>query len=234
MAVKSEKNKHLRGMRILDIAEQQGKHPIAAAIDLLVEEEGQVLAYISLGEPEDPLSIRTIRLRDPSGSVHTVPFSDVGTVLNYTCDFSNVLLNIGIAYRENVDDVMLVIEEVGRTMAEDATLGANILSPLVTQGVQNMDDSAVIIRARMQVKAGTQWGLKRELNRRIKNRFDELGIEIPFPQRTITFAPETSTKDTGPLKPPARPAEPVSGPVKSRNTDKSGDDGGDAGGEGGG
>ncbi len=55
------------------------------------------------------------------------------------------------------------------------------------QGLQSLDDSAVVIRARIRVRAGTQWGMKREFNRRMKNRFDELGVEIPFPQRTITF-----------------------------------------------
>ncbi|MCZ6588578.1 MAG: mechanosensitive ion channel family protein, partial [Alphaproteobacteria bacterium] len=135
----------------------------------------------------ETLSIRTIRLRDPAGSVHTEPFSDFGTVLNYTKDFSHVVLNIGIAYRENVDEVMKVIEDLGREMAEDETLGPDIITPLAAQGVQSLGDSAVVIRAKMRVTAGTQWGMKREFNRRMKNRFDELGIEIPFPQRAITF-----------------------------------------------
>ncbi|MCH7793947.1 MAG: mechanosensitive ion channel family protein [Proteobacteria bacterium] len=72
-------------------------------------------------------------------------------------------------------------------MAEDQSLGADITGPMEAQGVQEFGDSAVVIRAKMRVRAGTQWGLKREFNRRLKNRFDELGIEIPFPQRTITF-----------------------------------------------
>ena len=135
----------------------------------------------------ESLSIRTIRLRDPAGSVHTVPFSDVGTVLNYTKDFSNVVLNIGVAYRENVDEVMEVIEDLGREMLKDPTLGPDIITPLVAQGVQSLDDSAVVIRAKMRVTAGTQRGMKREFNHRMKNRFDELGIEIPFPQTAITF-----------------------------------------------
>jgi small conductance mechanosensitive channel len=108
-------------------------------------------------------------------------------VLNYTKDFSNMVVYIGISYRENVDEVMKVIEDLGREMAEDQTLGADIIAPLEAQGVQKLDESAVVIRAKMKVRAGTQWGLKREFNRRLKNRFDELGIEIPFPQRTITF-----------------------------------------------
>ena len=106
-----------------------------------------------------------------------------------------MVLNIGIAYRENVDEVMQVIEDLGRKMAEDDTLAADIVVPLVAQGVQSLDDSAVVIRAKMRVRAGTQWSMKREFNRRMKNRFDELGIEIPFPQRTISFG-EDNEKGT--------------------------------------
>ena len=163
---------------------------VITGLFILVEDTIAVGDYVEVGGHEgdvESLSIRTIRLRDPAGSVHTVPFSDVGTVLNYTKDFSHVVLNIGIAYRENVDEVMKVIEELGREMAEDPTFGADIITPLVTQGVQSLDDSAVIIRAKMRVSPGTQWGMKREFNRRLKNRFDELGIEIPFPQQAITF-----------------------------------------------
>jgi small conductance mechanosensitive channel len=163
---------------------------VITGLFILVEDTIAVGDYVDVGGHEgdvEALSIRTIRLRDPAGSVHTVPFSDVGTVLNYTKDFSHVVLNIGVAYRENVDEVMKVIEDLGREMAEDPTLGPNIITPLVAQGVQSLDDSAVIIRAKMRVTAGTQWGMKRAFNHRMKNRFDELGIEIPFPQRAITF-----------------------------------------------
>ena len=163
---------------------------VITGLFILVEDTIAVGDYVEVGGHEgtvESLSIRTIRLRDPAGSVHTVPFSDVGTVLNYTRDFSNVVLNIGIAYRENVDEVMKVIVNLGREMAEDQALAPDIITPLEVQGLQSLDDSAVVIRARIRVSAGTQWGMKREFNRRLKNRFDELGIEIPFPQRTITF-----------------------------------------------
>ena len=121
------------------------------------------------------------------GTVYTVPFSEAGTVINYTKDFSNMMVYVGISYRENVDEVMKVIEDLGREMAEDPTLGADITGPMEAQGVQEFSDSAVIIRAKMRVSPGTQWGMKREFNHRMKNRFDELGIEIPFPQQAITF-----------------------------------------------
>ena len=163
---------------------------VITGLFILVEDTIAVGDWVSVGDHEgdvESLSIRTIRLRDVAGTVYTVPFSEVGTVLNYTKDFSNMMVYVGISYRENVDEVMTVIEALGREMAEDQTLGADIIAPLETQGVQKLDESAVVIRAKMKVRAGTQWGLKREFNHRLKNRFDELGIEIPFPQRTITF-----------------------------------------------
>jgi len=163
---------------------------IITGLFILVEDTISVGDYVDVGGHEgtvESLSIRTIRLRDPAGSVHTVPFSDVGTVLNYTKDYSFAVLNIGIAYREDVDEVMKVIEVLGQEMANDPALSRDIITPLEVQGLQSLDDSAVVIRARIKVQAGTQWGIKREFNLRMKKRFDELGIEIPFPQRTITF-----------------------------------------------
>jgi len=163
---------------------------VITGLFILVEDTIAVGDWVIVGGHEgevESLSIRTIRLRDVPGTVYTVPFSEVGAVINYTKDFSNMMVYVGISYRENVDEVMKVIEDLGREMAEDQSLGADITGPMEAQGVQEFGDSAVVIRAKMRVRAGTQWGLKREFNRRLKNRFDELGIEIPFPQRTITF-----------------------------------------------
>jgi small conductance mechanosensitive channel len=218
---------------------------VITGLFILVEDTIAVGDYVEVGGHEgdvESLSIRTIRLRDPSGSVHTVPFSDVGTVLNFTKDFSFVVLNIGVAYRENVDEVMKVIEDLGREMAEDPTLGPDILAPLAAQGVQSLDDSAVIIRAKMRVKPGTQWGMKREFNRRMKNRFDELGIEIPFPQRTVTFGEDKQGNAVAgrivvedkpaAARPSSRPAaEGKARGVQERGEDSDGDggDGGDGG-----
>ncbi|MCZ6814277.1 MAG: mechanosensitive ion channel family protein, partial [Alphaproteobacteria bacterium] len=219
---------------------------VITGLFILVEDTIAVGDYVDVGGHEgtvEALSVRTIRLRDPAGSVHTVPFSDVGTVLNYTKDFSHVVLNIGIAYRENVDEVMKVIEDLGREMAEDPTLGPDILAPLAAQGVQKLDDSAVVIRAKMKVAPGTQWGMKREFNRRLKNRFDELGIEIPFPQRAITFGEDKEGNAVAgrivvedkraAAKPSARPAAQAAAEGEARSVQDKGDapdgDGGDGG-----
>ena len=206
---------------------------VITGLFILLEDTIAVGDYVEVGGHEgtvESLSIRTIRLRDPAGSVHTVPFSDVGTVLNYTKDFSNVVLNIGIAYRENVDEVMKVIEDLGREMAEDQTLAPDIITPLEVQGLQSLDDSAVVIRARIRVRPGKQWGMKREFNRRMKNRFDELGIEIPFPHQTIYFGEDSegyappahvAMVDKARTKAPA--TKPASAPVTRRRGTSVGD-----------
>lgn len=106
---------------------------------------------------------------------------------NLTKDFSYAVLNIGIAYRENVDEVFEVLREIVEEMREDPDLGPVILAPLDIAGVNELADSAVVIRARIKTKPIRQWGVRREFNRRMKARFDELGIEIPFPHRTVYF-----------------------------------------------
>lgn len=138
------------------------------------------------GVVED-ISIRTLRLRDLEGSVHTVPFGDVTSVINLTKDFSYAVLDVGVAYREDTDHVSAIIKEVGDELRQDPEHGPKILEPTEILGVDQLADSAVVIRARLKTKPILQWGIKREMNRRLKKRFDAEGIEIPFPHQTLYF-----------------------------------------------
>ena len=135
----------------------------------------------------ETISIRTIRLRDLEGTVHTVPFSEVTTVVNMTKDFSFAQIDVGVAYREDVDEVIEVLRQIGAELQTDEVYGVEILDSLEVLGLDQFADSAVIIRIRIKTKPIKQWMIKREFNRRIKRRFDELGIEIPFPHTTIYF-----------------------------------------------
>ncbi len=135
----------------------------------------------------EALSIRSIRLRDFSGNVHTIPFSTVETVTNMTKEFSYRVFEVGVAYREDTDEVMEVLKEIGAEMQADPEYGPCILEPLDVVGVERFDDSAVIIKARFKTAPIKQWFVGREFNRRMKRRFDELGIEIPFPHSTLYF-----------------------------------------------
>ena len=135
----------------------------------------------------ESVTIRTIRLRDISGTVHTVPFSDVSSIKNLTRDFSYAFMEIGVAYREDIDTVIAVIEELGADLRADPEFAGKILEDIQVQGLDRFADSAVIVRARIKTKPLQQWGVRRAFNLRMKRRFDALGIEIPFPHQTIYF-----------------------------------------------
>ncbi len=155
---------------------------------ILFEESVRVGDYADLGKNEgvvEAVGLRTIRLRDVSGNVHVVPNSSVDTITNMTKEFSRTVIDIGVAYKEDVDEVMEIMREIGEGMRNDPEYSKNILEPIEIFGLHKFDDSAIVVRARLTTKPLKQWGLKREFNRRLKRVFDERGIEIPFPHRTI-------------------------------------------------
>ncbi|MFH1934748.1 MAG: mechanosensitive ion channel family protein [Pseudomonadota bacterium] len=155
---------------------------------ILFEESIRVGDYVAVGSDEgivEAVGLRTVKLRDVSGNVHVVPNSSVNSVMNYSKEFSRTVLDVGVAYREDVDEVMDIIKVIGEEMQKAPEYGKNILEPIEVFGLQKFDDSAIVIRARLTTKPLKQWGLKREFNRRIKKIFDQRGIEIPFPHRTI-------------------------------------------------
>lgn len=163
---------------------------IITGLFILIEDTISVGDVVTVGGHTgivEDLSIRTIKMRDISGSYHVVPFGDVTTVVNMTKDFSYALMDIGVAYREDTDHVSSVIREVAQDIADDPDWGWKLLEPLDMMGVNALGDSAVVIRCRVKTKPILQWGVQREFNRRIKKRFDEEGIEIPFPHTTVYF-----------------------------------------------
>jgi small conductance mechanosensitive channel len=133
----------------------------------------------------EAVSIRSVRLRDYSGTVHIIPYSSINTVSNMTKEFSFYVFEVGIAYRENVEEVMEVLKQIGAELQEDPTFGPLIKEPLEISGLDSFGDSAVVIKARIKTLPIKQWATGREFNKRMKKRFDELGIEIPFPHRTV-------------------------------------------------
>lgn len=135
----------------------------------------------------ESLSIRSIRLRDIEGNVHTVPFSQVATVHNMTDKFAYALVDVGVAYRESVDDVSALLKAIGDGLQADETWGKDILEGIEIWGLNALSDSSVDIRVRFKVVAGRQWAVRREYLRRVKAAFDERDIEIPFPHRTLYF-----------------------------------------------
>jgi small conductance mechanosensitive channel len=148
---------------------------------------GDVVVVAGRAGVVEAVTMRTVVLRDERGQVHTIPYSAIDTVTNQTKDFAYAVFDIGVSYRENVDDVMQVLRDLGAELRQDPYFRRLIMEPLEVSGLDRFADSAVMIKARFKTRPLRQWDVAREFNRRLKNRFDELGIQIPFPHQTVYF-----------------------------------------------
>lgn len=133
----------------------------------------------------EELTLRYLRLRDYAGNVHYVPNGQITIVTNMSLGFAYAVIDLGVAYGEDVDRVIETMREVGRELQSDTEFGRKILAPLEIAGVEQWADSSVVIRCRFQVGPSEQWGVRREYLRRAKAAFDRQGIEIPFPHLKI-------------------------------------------------
>lgn len=133
----------------------------------------------------EEITLRYVRMRDYDGNVHFVPNGTITTVTNKTRGFAYSVIDVGIAYRENVDDVLAIMRTVGGELRADPDMAPKILEDLEIAGVNDWGDSAVILRCRFKVAPIEQWGIRREYLRRLKTAFDKAGIEIPFPHVTL-------------------------------------------------
>ncbi len=146
---------------------------------------GDVVEIAGVEGLVEEVKLRTITLRDVSGNVHVVPNGVIDKVKNLTRLYSFYLFDVRVAYREDVDEVMGVLQEIAEEVRRDPQFAGDILEPLEMLGVDQFAESAVIIKCRIKTKPIKQWQVGREMNRRIKKTFDAKGIEIPFPHQTI-------------------------------------------------
>jgi len=156
---------------------------IITGLFLLLENAMQVGDVVTLGGMTgtvENLSIRTIRLRSVDGSVHIVPFSAVTSVTNMSRDFGFAVVDVSVGLNEESDRIATLLRELAAEMrAEDAWRGA-VLADLDVLGVEKFLANAWVMRVRVRTTPGQRWAVGRELNRRIKHRFDELKIESPM------------------------------------------------------
>lgn len=163
---------------------------VITGIFILTEDTVSVGDIVDLGGNAgvvEDISIRTIRLRDLDGIVHVIPYSEVTKIKNMTRDYAQAVFDIGVAYREDPDQVIEALKQLGEEFRAEPEWNARILDALEMMGVESLADSAVVIRCRLRTIPFQQWNVRREFLKRIKKRFDELGIEIPFPHRTLYF-----------------------------------------------
>ncbi len=148
---------------------------------------GDVAVVNGTGGLVEEINLRTIVLRDLEGTVHIFPNGTINTLSNKTRGWSQYVIDVGVAYKENVDEVMRVLKEIGDELFKDEKFRPMILEPLEVLGVDNFGESSVTIKCIIKTQPLKQWDVGRELRRRIKNTFDQKGIEIPFPHVSVYF-----------------------------------------------
>ncbi len=169
---------------------------------LLLENQmrtGDVIEAGGKGGLVEDITLRYTRMRDYDGNVHYVPNGLITTVTNRSRGFAQSVIDVGVAYREDVDEVFKIMREVGADLRADPVMGPKLLDDLEIAGVERWDDSAVIIRCRFKVAPLEQWGVRREYLRRLKRAFDEHGVEIPFPHLTL-YAGQDKSGSAPPLR----------------------------------
>ncbi|MGA1826556.1 MAG: mechanosensitive ion channel family protein [bacterium] len=184
----------LAGFSVVGVAIGLGAQNIVkdviSGLFLILENQvrvGDVAILNGTGGLVEAINLRTMVLRGLDGTVHVFPNGSINSLSNMTHNFSYYLFEIGVAYKEDMDHVIDVLKKISDDILQDNVYKDSILEPLEILGVDKFADSAIIIKARIKTLPIHQWKVGREMNKRIKKRFDDEGIEIPFPHRTFYF-----------------------------------------------
>ncbi len=151
---------------------------------------GDVAIINGTGGLVEKIMLRTITLRDQSGVVHIFQNGKISTLSNMTKDWSAIVIEMGVAYKEDVDQVMGIMKNVGDELQRDEVFGEHVIEPIEVMGLERFDDSAIVIKARIKTKPVQQWNIGREYRKRLKKAFDQNHIEIPFPHATVYWGQE--------------------------------------------
>jgi len=156
---------------------------------LLLEDQirqGEVVQIAGIGGLVESMTLRYVRLRDFDGHVHFVPNGEITAVTNRTREFARAVIRVGVAYREDADEALAVMKEVGRELREDPEFGPNLAEDIEIIGVDEWGDSSVNLVCRLKIVPPIQqWTMRREFLKRLKKAYDARGIEIPFPHLTV-------------------------------------------------
>lgn len=152
--------------------------------------EGDVAILNGTGGLVEKIELRTITLRDLSGVVHVFQNGKINSVSNMTKEWSAMVFDIGVAYKEDLNQVMKIMKDVADNLQKDKDFASNILEPMEIFGLDSFGDSALVVKARLKTQPIKQWSVGREYRKRLKEAFDEHNIEIPFPHQTIYWGEE--------------------------------------------
>lgn len=157
---------------------------------ILIEDSLAIDDFVNLGThmgTVEALSIRTVKLRDLDGIVHIIPFSQIQGIQNYSREFGIALLRIRIAHHMKIDDAIEIVREIADDLRNDPMMRHYIWSALEVQGIESFDAGAAILRVRMRTAPIMQWDVARAFNLRLKQRFDQDGLDLAMPRMSVVM-----------------------------------------------
>jgi len=163
---------------------------------ILLEDQYELGDLVTIGEVTgivERANMRTTVLRDLEGRTHFIPNGQITRVTNRSYGWARAVFEISVAFHEDVDRVMVLLMELAREMRKDENYGPDIIDEPLMLGVDDFGDAAVVIKFMMKTKPDKMFPVRREMLRRIKNRFEQEGIEIPIPKRMIVQQPANDT-----------------------------------------
>lgn len=172
---------------------------IISGVFFLIDDAFRIGDYVETAGQRgsvEHISIRSMRLRHHRGPVITVPFGDMNTVTNYSRDYHIMKLNIRVRYDTDVDKVRKIIKKISKEIQNDEKLSAGLLGKIKSQGVREMDDSAMIMRIKFKTIPGQQFLVRRVVYQRVQEAFREAGIEFAHRNVTVYLPPETDSAET--------------------------------------
>jgi len=161
--------------------------------------EGDVIEVAGVSGTVERFGLRATVLRDQQGRVHYIPNGEIKLVSNLTQEWSQAQIDIGVAYEEDIDRVIAVLERICQELTEDPAHAARIFDSDV-MGIERLDESAVIVRVTLRTQPQERWAVAREFRRRVLKAFRSAGIEIPFPHLSIRLSATAASRltDSGP------------------------------------
>ena len=194
----------LAGAGILGLAVGFGSQTlvrdILSGVFFLMDDAFRVGDYIETAGTKgmvEHISLRSLRLRHPRGMVYTIPFGDMGSVQNFSRDYIITKLDVRVRYDADIDKIRKIVKKINVELEQDEETGQLLISKIKSQGVREMDDSAMILRVKFKTKPGDQFVVRREVYRRIQERFREQGIEFAHRNVTVYLPPDDSGDRAG-------------------------------------
>jgi small-conductance mechanosensitive channel len=189
---------------------------VVSGVFFLIDDAFRVGEYIEAGALKgtvEAISIRSLRVRHHRGALHTIPFGELTSLTNHSRDWVIVKLELLVTYDTDVDKVKTILKQIGRDLLVDPELGPNFIEPLKSQGIHQLADHGILVRAKFTAKPGEQFLIKRAALQRIKCAFDAAGIQFAYPTVTIAGNGAGAPLPDGALEAAAKLALPAPTPA---------------------